>query len=119
MSHRVQIVTDARLISFVWRVYPRYYYTMNTDKRNTLSILASTILASLFALQAVTVEAQQRGGNQARAMAMGTNPRFAELAPEIGEPLPDLTIVDEHGNPVNVRDLASENYTVLVLGCLT
>jgi hypothetical protein len=92
---------------------------MNTDTRSTFPVLAGTILAGLFALQAVTAEAQQRGGNQARAMAMGTNPLFAERAPEIGDPLPDLTIVDDMGNPVNIRDLASENYTVLVLGCLT
>jgi hypothetical protein len=91
---------------------------MNIDNRNTVSVIAGTIVAGLFALQAVTAVAQQRGG-QARAMAMGTNPLFAERAPEIGDPLPDLTIVDDQGTPINIRDLASENYTVLVLGCLT
>jgi len=47
------------------------------------------------------------------------SPRFA-VAPEIGEQIPDLTIVDDQGNPVNIRELASRSpYTVLTLGCLT
>jgi hypothetical protein len=46
------------------------------------------------------------------------NVRF-EIAPAIGEPLPDVEVVDRGGNPVAVRGLAGENYTVLVLGCLT
>ncbi len=41
-------------------------------------------------------------------------------APELGEQIPDVTIVDDQGNPVNVRELASRSpYTVLTLGCLT
>ena len=55
-------------------------------------------------------------------MAMGGSPvdaMFLAAAPEIGDPVPDLTIVDRDGNPVNMRELAREHYTVLVLGCLT
>ena len=41
-------------------------------------------------------------------------------APEIGEQIFDVTIVDDQGNPVNIRELASQSsYTVLTLGCLT
>ena len=41
-------------------------------------------------------------------------------APEVGEQISDVTIVDDQGNPVNIRELASQNpYTVLTLGCLT
>ncbi len=41
-------------------------------------------------------------------------------APELGEQIPDVTIVDDQGNPVNIRELASRSpYTVLTLGCLT
>ena len=41
-------------------------------------------------------------------------------APEVGDQIPDLTIVDDQGNPVNIRELASRSpYTVLTLGCLT
>lgn len=44
--------------------------------------------------------------------------RFS-VAPKVGEPLPDLTIVAADGSPVNLREVAREHYTVLVLGCLT
>ncbi len=47
------------------------------------------------------------------------NPRF-DSALQLGERIPDLTIVDDQGNPVNIRELASRSpYTVLTLGCLT
>lgn len=45
--------------------------------------------------------------------------KFESDAPKVGETLPDITIHDDLGNPVNIRDLANENYKVLVLGCLT
>jgi len=46
--------------------------------------------------------------------------RFDQIAPAIGELLPDLTIVDDKGNPVNMRELPERGrYTVLVVGCLT
>jgi hypothetical protein len=46
-------------------------------------------------------------------------PTFEKYAPQIGEPFPHITIHDDPGNPVNLRELANENYKVLVLGCLT
>ena len=57
-------------------------------------------------------------------MGMGAGPggmddRFYTTAPDIGEMVQDLDIVDDQGNPVNVRELATGQYTVLVLGCLT
>ena len=56
----------------------------------------------------------------AAGMGMGADsPRF-DVAPQVGEMFPDLTIVDDQGNPVNVRELAGQSpYTVLTLGCLT
>ncbi len=45
--------------------------------------------------------------------------RFVDLGPKVGEQLPDLTIVDDMGMPVNIRELTKGNYSVLVLGCLT
>ncbi len=45
--------------------------------------------------------------------------RFDAAAPEIGEPLQDLTLVDDQGNPANIREIARDQYTVFVLGCLT
>lgn len=45
--------------------------------------------------------------------------RFAK-APELGKVFPDVTVVDDQGQPVNIRSLAAEKpYTVLTLGCLT
>jgi hypothetical protein len=46
-------------------------------------------------------------------------PLFEANAPQIGEPMPNVVIHDDMGNPVNLRELANENYKVLVLGCLT
>ena len=45
--------------------------------------------------------------------------RFEAEAPKVGEPLPDITVYDDLGNLVNIRELANENYKVLILGCLT
>ena len=44
--------------------------------------------------------------------------RFSK-APKIGEPLPDVTVFNEGGDPINLREMAQGHYTVLVLGCLT
>ena len=59
------------------------------------------------------------GMGMGMAAGMGASPRF-DVAPEIGEQIPDLTIVDDQGNPVNLIELAGKStYTVLTLGCLT
>ena len=42
-----------------------------------------------------------------------------EFAPKLGEMIPDLTIVDDQGNPAKLRDVTDGHYTVLTLGCLT
>ncbi len=53
------------------------------------------------------------------AAIQAVNDRFDAAAPEIGEPLHDLTIVGDEGNPVNIREIATGQYSVFVLGCLT
>ena len=69
-------------------------------------------------LQSGPVFAQASMG-MGMGMGMGASPRF-DVAPEIGEQIPDLTIVDDQGNPVNLIELAGKStYTVLTLGCLT
>ena len=86
-----------------------------------LSSLAIALLAMSNA------SAQPPGGmGMGMGMGMGANGqpsamdiRFAETAPAIGSKLPDVTIVDDQGNPVNMRELASGQYSVLTLGCLT
>jgi len=47
-------------------------------------------------------------------------PNLDPFVPNVGEQIPDLTIVDDQGTPVNIRELAGRApYTVLTLGCLT
>ena len=61
------------------------------------------------------------------ALAQGNLPglppledRFEQTAPAIGELLPDLILVDDQGNPVEMRELPVQGrYTVLTVGCLT
>jgi len=70
-------------------------------------ILAPCVLAGLLT-----------SGN-ALAQAGSPDARFVN-APEIGDQFPDVTIVDDQGTPVNIRELASQSpYTVITLGCLT
>ena len=54
-------------------------------------------------------------------VAQGTPPqvRFAEDAPKVGDLIPDLTLVDDQGNPASLRDLTRGHYTTITLGCLT
>ena len=48
-------------------------------------------------------------------VAQGTPPqvRFAEDAPKVGDLIPDLTLVDDQGNPANLRDLTRCHYTTI------
>ncbi len=80
------------------------------------------------ALFLVGVASAQAPGGMARGMGMGMaagagpaglDTRFMATAPAIGEQIPDVTIVDDQGNPVNMRDISRGQYTVLTLGCLT
>ncbi len=48
----------------------------------------------------------------------GLESTFSRTAPEPGDPLPDITLLDSEGRPFHLRSL-KENYTVLVFGCLT
>jgi hypothetical protein len=51
--------------------------------------------------------------------SVGMDRRFYAAAPAIGELVQDVDIVDDEGNPVNIREIATGQYTVLVTGCLT
>ena len=44
---------------------------------------------------------------------------FAQTAPKVGDPIPDVTGFDEHGAPFPLRERLQGSYTVLVFGCLT
>ncbi len=54
-------------------------------------------------------------------VAQGTPPqvRFETAAAQVGELIPDLTVVDDQGNPVKLRDITRGHYTTITLGCLT
>ena len=54
-------------------------------------------------------------------VAQGTPPqvRFETAAAQVGELIPDLTIVDDQGNPAKLRDITRGHYTTITLGCLT
>lgn len=57
---------------------------------------------------------KSRGDSPARVLEV----RFEREAPQIGDPLPDVTAFDADGNEFHLRSLKG-NYTVLVFGCLT
>jgi len=74
-------------------------------------LIAASAFAGMLALLATSTALAQSGPPRM--------PQFEADAPKVGEMLPDITIHDDLGNPVNIRELAGENYKVLVLGCLT
>jgi len=84
----------------------------------------SSLITFAAALGFVAVASAQAPG-MGMGMAAGGAPtamdtRFMDIVPGIGEQLPDISIVDDHGNPVNMRDITTTGrYTVLTLGCLT
>ncbi len=84
----------------------------------------SSLVIFAAALCLASIASAQAPGGMARGMAAGGGPtgmdtRFMDIVPDIGEQLPDISIVDDQGNPVNMRDITTGQYTVLTLGCLT
>lgn len=93
---------------------------MSYDRRMCLRRTALAALTFLgLALLGLTSAADAQ---PERKMPPGLEPppmRFAK-APELGQVFPNVTVVDDQGQPVNIRSLAAEKpYTVLTLGCLT
>ena len=85
-------------------------------------LISLTIFLVFGAVQ--TVVAQAPAAGMGMGMGMGAGPtamdeRFLSTAPGIGELLPDIQVVNDRGDPVNIREVATGQYTVLVLGCLT
>ncbi len=82
----------------------------------------SSLATFAAALCLVGAASAQAPGGMARGMGAGPSgmdTRFMDIVPDIGEQIPDVTIVDDQGNPVNMRDITSGQYTVLTVGCLT
>ena len=85
---------------------------MNAENYGVIrKIVHSAIVLSMVAAPSLS--------NAQRAGPTGDIPKFIELGPKVGEQLPDITIVDDMGSPVNIREITKGNYSVLVLGCLT
>lgn len=84
-------------------------------KIQSYSVLRNIVHASIVLgmVAAPSLSSAQRAGPS------GDMPRFLENGPKVGEQLPDLTIFDDMGTPVNIRDITKGSYSVLVLGCLT
>lgn len=85
---------------------------MNVQNYGVISKIVGTAIV-------LTMVAVPSMSNAQRAGPSGDIPRFIELGPKVGEQLPDLTIFDDMGSPVNIREITKGNYSVLVLGCLT
>ena len=84
-------------------------------KIQSYSVLRNIVHASIVLGMAVapSLSSAQRAG------PTGNIPRFLAKSNKVSKPLADLTIFDDMGTPVNIRDITKGNYSVLVLGCLT
>jgi len=79
-----------------------------------------SLLALLITGFQPAISMAQMGMGMGMGLGMGPPDARFVVAPEVGEQISDVTIVDDQGNPVNIRELASQSpYTVLTLGCLT
>ena len=96
---------------------------MNTQSyRFTKAIARASLVLGILGIGAMLpLSAQAPQGMGAGMGPGGDMPKFVERGPKVGDQLPDLTIVDDLGNPVRIRDITGdgENYSVLTLGCLT
>jgi hypothetical protein len=89
---------------------------LNAENGAIRKIVHATVALALVATPLLS-NAQQ--GRRPPGGPGGDIPKFLELGPKVGEQMPDVTIVDDMGMPVNIRELTKGNYSVLVLGCLT
>jgi cytochrome oxidase Cu insertion factor (SCO1/SenC/PrrC family) len=79
--------------------------------------ILSTALALLLSWMGIAVAQPPVAADAAEARQRGIS-RFEREAPEIGELLPNLEVIDSQGKPFPLRNLKG-SYTVLVFGCLT
>ena len=83
-------------------------------------LITLSIFLFLGAVQSAIAQVPAMG----MGMGMGAGPtamdeRFYSTVPGVGELVPDIQVVNDRGDPVNIREVATGQYTVLVLGCLT
>jgi hypothetical protein len=100
---------------------------MNTQSyKCTKAIAHASLMLGILGVGTMMPLSAQAPQGMGAGMGMGMGPsgdipKFIELGPKVGDQLPDLTIVDDLGNPVALSEITGdgENYTVLTLGCLT
>ena len=102
---------------------------MSSRSLSLFLILGGIVIATLVMTHVGTPPETAELGMSPDAGDMGSPPETAEVgarpearfdaAPQLGEMVPDLEIVDDEGNPVRLRELTQGHYTVLTLGCLT
>ncbi len=90
---------------------------INAANYNVIKKIVHTTVAVAIVAAPSLGNAQQ--GQRGPGGPSGDMPRFLDEGPKVGERLPDLTIVDDMGMPVSIREITKESYSVLVLGCLT
>ena len=73
----------------------------------------------LTAVLAGTTSPPAQTGRRPGAGPGGRPGSFDASTPDIGEPMPELTLYDAQGEEVRLRELFLGHHTVLVLGCLT
>jgi hypothetical protein len=87
--------------------------------KSARKIVHAMVVLALVSAPAMSLAQNAPGMGMGAGGPSGDIPRFIELGPKVGEPLPDLTIVNDLGQPVNIREMTKGAYSVLVLGCLT
>ena len=90
--------------------------------RNDRTALGIAILACLAAYAGTAgprLHAQARERSSEEAGPQYIRGAFERAAPEIGQPMHDLTVYDRNGQEVRLHDVVNGRYTVLILGCLT
>jgi hypothetical protein len=89
---------------------------MTTRTARSIATISGILVALVVAAVAVAQEPPGRGKRSPRDQV---NQRFAETAPAVGEPVPDVVVYNADGNEHKLREMLRGRYAVLVLGCLT
>ena len=61
---------------------------------------------------------EPKPGSMAADLA-GLKSYFEENSPDVGSQIPDITVFTSTGEELGFRELMQEQYSVVVLGCLT
>jgi len=93
--------------------------------RSGIRVLVATAL--LAAMAAPLAVASQRGGQRRGGPGLqdgeagrgGMNASFEAGSPAVGEPMPEVVVYRDSGEPISFRQLLNDRYTVVILGCLT